>query len=158
MTPQPTVNPWIKYGAVILLTLVFIYGYALPRKHSVEALEQEIVGLESARGDLAKLLPEVSRLRQRVPNPPSADQKIDLRSWIAKNALTGLEKNLTSNDTFAQGAGAAVKLRKMSPAQVVRFMGELTRVNLMLERLVLNDWDGDGRWDLELMVKVPTSK
>ncbi len=155
MATERSLNPAVIAGVVIVLVLVFVYGYAVPRHRSNQALAQEIQQLEQVRGQLLALLPEVEKLHQKVPDPPSSDDRPDLRSWIAQNALIGLEKNLISNDSYAQGAGASVKLRKLSPAQTVRFFGELTRVNLMLERLDLNDWDGDGRWDIELMVRVP---
>ena len=113
--------------------------------------EDKIQNLHTVRQEVAVLLPEVARTAPTTPLPTP-----DVRSWVAANALSGMDKNLfLANDGYLQGKGAQVKLRRMSPAQAAQFMSALTRVRLMVERMQLQDSDGDGRWDMEISLKVP---
>ena len=57
--------------------------------------------------------------------------------------------------TTADYKGAQVKLRRLTPEDAAKFMSSLTRVRLVVERMQLQDSDGDGRWDMEINLKVP---
>jgi hypothetical protein len=43
----------------------------------------------------------------------------------------------------------------MSPQQVSQFLSQLTKVRLVVERMMLQDSDRDGRWDMEIDLRVP---
>lgn len=138
-------------GIALLVLLAFLFLYALPRYRSNVALAQQTQQLEEVRGELAASLPEAQRLRNTLPEPAP-----DVRAWIAAEALQGLESNLVSNDSYSNGRGSQVKLRKLTPFEATQFLTNLTRVNLVFARLSLQDWDGDGNWDLEAFVEVPS--
>lgn len=138
-------------AAAFTVFLLFVLIYYLPRTNQLSETKDKIQNLQTVRQEVAVLLPEVARTAPTTPLPTP-----DVRSWVAANALTGMDKNLfLANDGYLQGKGAQVKLRRMSPAQAAQFMSALTRVRLMVERMQLQDSDGDGRWDMEINLKVP---
>lgn len=149
--PTKEVNPLLLLGVGLAVFVLFLLVYALPRYRANRQLADEINKLEKARSEIALLLPERNRLQRNLPEPTP-----DVRSWIAANALSGLEKNLVKNNSGGGGTGADVQLRKLAPQQVAQFFSQLTLVDLIFERLVMEDFDGDGRWDVEVFVKVPT--
>ena len=137
-------------GAALAVFVLFVLLYALPRHRANQDLEKEIQALIDAQQEVALLVPELKRTERNLPEPAP-----DVRSWVASNALAGLEKNLVKNDSGNRGKLADLKLRAMKPQQVGQFLSQLTRVNLVLERMSLSDFDADGRWDIEAQVKVP---
>ncbi len=134
-------------GVVFVL---FLLAYFFPRQNQLQTTRESIKTLNTTRQEVSVLLPLVARTAFTSPIPSP-----DVRSWIAANALGGLEKNLVANDGYLEGKGAQVKLRRMSPDQAARFLSQLTRVRLVIERMTLQDSDGDGRWDMEINLKVP---
>lgn len=138
-------------GAAVTVFLLFLLVYYLPRSNQLSETKDKIQNLQTVRQEVSVLLPEVARTAPTTPLPTP-----DVRSWVAANALSGMDKNLfLANDGYLQGKGAQVKLRRMSPAQAAQFMSALTRVRLIVERMQLQDSDGDGRWDMEISLKVP---
>lgn len=133
--------------------VVFLLLYFFPRASRLSQADQEIQELQGVRQEVSVLLPEVARTFPTTPLPQP-----DVRSWIAANSLAGIEKNLVANDGYLQGQGAQVRLRRLTPSQAARFLSTLTRVRLIVERLQMQDSDGDGRWDMEINVKVPNAK
>ncbi len=138
------------FGVVFLL---FVLTYFLPRLAKIEETRTSIEKLRSSRQEVSILLPQVARTAFTTPVPDP-----DVRTWVANNALSGLEQNLVVNDGYLQGQGAQVKLRRMQPSQAARFMSNLTRVRLVIEKMDLQDSDMDGRWDLDISLKVPEAR
>ncbi len=145
---------WDKNLVALLVAAVvfvlFLVVYFFPRASQLKQAKNAIEELSGVRQEVSVLLPEVARTVPTTPPPMP-----DVRSWIAANALSGIEKNLVANDGYLQGQGAQVKLRRLTPDQAARFLSALTRVRLIVERMQLQDSDGDGRWDMEISLKVP---
>lgn len=136
-------------GAVLVFIL-FIVAYVMPRSNELTKTREAIDELQSTRQEVSVLLPEVARTTPTTPLPQP-----DVRSWIAANSLVGIEKNLVANDGYNQGLGAQVKLRRLTPEQAAGFLSNLTKVRLVVERMQMQDSDGDGHWDIEISLKVP---
>lgn len=134
----------------LLVFVLFLLGYYLPRRNTLKTTRESVDNLQTVRQEVSVLLPEVARTAPTAPLPTP-----DVRSWVASNALQGLEKNFVANDGFLKGQGAQVKLRRLTPEQAGQFLASLTRVRLSVERLQLQDLDSDGSWDLEISLKVP---
>lgn len=134
------------------LFLLFVAVYLLPRTAEVKASQARSVSLTKARQEVSLLLPQVALSAQTAPEPTP-----NVRAWITAQALKGLDqaKQVSANDGYLQGKGAKLKLRKLTPEQAAQFFAQLTRVRLSVERMVLQDSDGDGFWDLEIDLKVP---
>lgn len=143
----------IALTATGIVFVVFLLAYFLPRTAKITQTRQAIESLNSTRQEVAILLPQVVETAFTTPEP--AD---NVRSWISTEALKGLEKQMVGNDGYLEGKGAQVKLRRMSPAQTAQFISQLTRARLVIERLVMQDSDRDGRWDMDIDVRVPASK
>lgn len=145
---------WDKNAVALATTgvvfLLFLLLYFFPRTSTLTKTKKSIEDLQNLRQEVAVLLPEVARTAPTTPEPEP-----DVRSWIAANALKGVEKNFVANDGYLKGKGAQVKLRKLTPEQAAKFLSSITRVRLVVERLQLQDSDGDGRWDMEINLKVP---
>ena len=136
-------------GAIFLL---FLVGYFLPRTAQLQREREVLKQLNSTRQEVALLLPQVVQTAFTTPEP--AD---NVRSWVSAEALVGLEKQLVANDGYLEGKGAQVKLHRMSPQQASQFLSQLTKVRLVVERMLLQDSDRDGRWDMEIDLRVPSS-
>lgn len=134
-----------------LVLLLWLLVYAMPRMQELDALQESTARFDRDRGRIAEALASYGGLKRNVPNPtPNAS------GWITQNALTGLESHLDFNNPYGNGKGASVKLRSLRADQVARFLSQLRTVNLIVKSMKLQDRDGDGRWDLELMVEVPS--
>lgn len=133
-----------------IVFVLFLVSYVMPRSGTLRQTNESIEKLQTVRQEVAVLLPEVART---VPTTPLPEP--DVRTWIATNSLAGIEKNLIANDGYLQGQGAQVKLRRLKPEEAAKFLSSLTRVRLVVERMQLQDSDGDGRWDMEINLKVP---
>lgn len=132
--------------------LLFLLFYIFPRSRQLGTTAESIENLQSIRQEVSLVLPKVAATTSTVPVPQP-----DVRSWVAGNCLGGIEKKLVVNDGYLNGMGAKVKLRKLSPQEAAVFLSKLTQVRLQIERMELQDSDTDGRWDLDIQVKVPTS-
>ncbi len=138
-------------AGVALLGLVWLLAYALPRLRELDRLQLATSRFESQRGALALALEGHALTRRDLPRPtPNAS------GWISQNALNGLEQNLDFNNPYGEGRGAQVKLRALRADQVSAFLTRLVQVDLVVKSLKLEDRDGDGRWELEMMVEVPS--
>lgn len=133
--------------------LLFSLFYIFPRSREMARTNQSIESLRTARQEVAAVLPEVSGSALTTPLPQG-----EVQSWISGQCLAGMVKNLVANDGYLKGQGAKVKLRRLTPQQAAVFLSRLTRVRLEVERMELQDSDGDGRWDMEIQVKVPQVK
>lgn len=134
------------------LFLLFVAVYMVPRAAELRGTKESIVNLTKARQEVSLILPQVAQTALTAPEPTP-----NVRAWITSQAFKGLDqaKQVSVNDGYLEGKGAKVKLRKLKPDQAARFLAQLTRVRLVVERMVLQDSDGDGYWDLEIDVKVP---
>lgn len=147
-----SVPRWAAWVAGLgVLALVWVFAYAIPRMRDLERLEQSTARFERDRGAIAEALAGYAGVRRDLPNPSP-----NTSGWISQNALSGLESHLDFNNPYGNGKGAQVKLRALRADQVSRFLTHLRRVNLVVKTMKLQDRDGDGRWELELMVEVPS--
>lgn len=142
---------WVS-AAVALIVLLWIFAYALPRMNEIGELEAANAAFERDRGRIAEALASYAGLRRALPEPTP-----NTSGWIASNAITGLENHLDFNNPYKNGQGSHVKFRNLRAEQVARFLSALRRVNVVVNTMSLQDRDGDGRWDLELMVEVPAT-
>ena len=133
-----------------VIFVLFLLIYFFPRLKSLNETEQSVDTLLSLRQEVSVILPEVGRTAPTTPLPEP-----DVRTWIASNTFQGIEQNMAANDGYLQGQGAQVKLKRLTAEQTARFMSSLTKVRLVVERMQLQDSDTDGRWDLEINLKVP---
>ena len=138
-------------GILAFIVLIWVFAYALPRWRSISALEQESQGYAKERQSIANSLATLQRSHSDLQDPQP-----NTVSWINKNALRGLEKNLDSNNPYGEGKGAQLKLRKVSADSIVQLVKKLGTVNLVIKSFKLEDSDGDGYWNIELMVEVPS--
>lgn len=145
-TPRQT----IYIGILIAVTALWTFVYALPRLSQVHTLEQESQGYARQRQEIANALAAYQRSRSDLPAPDP-----NTVSWLAANALTGLEKNLDSNNPYKDGKGSELKLRNIDGEQVAALFEKLNKVNLIITSLKMEDADGNGRWNVEMMVEVP---
>lgn len=138
-------------AGVALLGLVWLLAYAAPRVRDLDRLKQATSRFETQRGALTRALEGYAGTRRDLP-PPTPNTS----SWISQNALNELENHLDFNNPYGEGRGAQVKLRALRAEQVSTFLTRLVSVDLVVKSLKLEDRDGDGRWDLEMMVEVPS--
>jgi len=150
-TPERDRN-LIALAATVCVFALFVVVYVLPRTAELRRTRDSITQLTKSRQELAILVPQVALTAINLPEPEP-----NVRAWITAQAFKGLDqaKQVSVNDGYLEGKGAKVKLRKLEPAQAAQFLSQLTRVRLVVERMVLQDADGDGFWDLEIDVKVP---
>ncbi len=137
-------------GGVFIL---FLLAYFLPRANQLKQAQSNLRALTTTRQEVALLLPQVAQTAYTTQEP--AD---NVRSWIAAEALKGLEKQVKANDGVLEGKGAKVQLRKLTPQQAAKFLSQLTKVRLVVDRMSLLDADRDGNWDMEIDVQVPGSE
>lgn len=136
---------------IVLALLVLVGLYGLWRWHRLDQLQLQVREEESAQRRFMATLAMAAQDNQPLPPNP----KPDTSGWLANQALRGLEKRLTSNTPSAAGAGAEVKLHNLQPTEVVGLLKQMTKVNLVVRRLVLANYGKLSRWDLEFIVEVP---
>ena len=144
-------SQWTWLALVALLGLLWVVAYALPRTRDLTRLEQQTTGFERDRAALALALEGYAGTRRQLPLPTPSTS-----GWISQKALSGLESHLDFNNPYDEGKGAQVKLRALRADQVSGFLTRLLQVDLVVKSMKLEDRDGDGRWDLEMMVEVPS--
>lgn len=134
------------------LFLLFLIAYYLPRSAKLNSTLQQNATLSQTRQEVALLLPQLALTSPTAP-PPSGK----VSAFISTDALPGLDptKQVAANDSYLDGKGAKVKLRRLTPEQAAQFLAKLTKVRLIVERMQLQDSDGDGLWDIDIDLKVP---
>lgn len=132
-----------------ILVLLFLWG--LWRNQALNTLAAQVREEESAQRRFLSTLALAAQDSQPLPPSP----KPDTAGWLASNALRGLDRRLLSNVPVAGGAGAEIKLRNLKPEEVVRFLQQLTKVNLIVRRLMLSDLGSRSLWELHLIVESP---
>lgn len=129
--------------------VLFLAAYYVPRMAQLRASREALRSLTSTRQEVSILLPQVAETMSTAPEPAE-----NVRAWLSTEALKGIEKQATA-DGYAEGSGAKVKLRRLTAQQAAKFLSQLTKAKLVVERMQLQDSDGDGRWDMEIDVRVP---
>ena len=132
-----------------ILALLFLWGGW--RWLSLNHLRRNVAEDESAQRRFMTTL--VSASQDNHPLPP--EPKPDTSGWLANQALRGLDRRLLHNQPSAGGAGAEVKLRNLKPTEVLNLLTSMTRVNLVVRRLVLADFASRGQWEVHFIVEVP---
>lgn len=135
-------------GAVA--ALLFLFVYVLPRSNANRQLEAQINTTMRSQSEILALIPETAKAKN-LGQPPQPD----VHTWISQNLLGGLERRLVAQNPYKNGAGAEIKLRALTPAEVAAFMGGLATTNLIIKRVVLQDLGSRGAWELELFVETP---
>ncbi|MBQ7568425.1 hypothetical protein IJT17_06430 [bacterium] len=137
---------------VVLALVLLLWGtvYALPRLNRIRTLEAESQGYVRQRQEIANSIEALKRSRKDLPTPEP-----NTVSWLAAHGLSGIEKNLEANNPYNNGLGAQLKLRNIDERAIVKLLKKLCTVNLIIKSFKLEDADGDGRWNLEMMVEVP---
>lgn len=140
----------IFYIGLVLVALVWTLAYALPRYRETAALERRAESLRLERQGITQALEDYARSKslKGAPAPNTA-------AWVTSKALQGLEKNIDSNSPYKNGQGVQLKLRALSADQITTLLNSMRQVNLILRSFKLDDLDGNGKWNLELMVEVP---
>lgn len=136
--------------AICLIVLLWTLIYALPRLNSVRSMEKESQGYLRQRQEIANALVALEQNRNNLPDPTP-----NTVSWLAKNAINGLEKHLDCNNPYGNGLGSQVKLRNLNESEITELLQTICKVNLVMKSFKIDDVDGDGRWNLEMMVEVP---
>ena len=90
-----------------------------------------------------------SKNSKAVPNPNTA-------SWMSTSVLKNLEKNVESNNPYKNSQGVQVKLRSVTAEQITELLDSMRATNVIIKSFSLDDSDGNGRWNLEFMVEVPS--
>ena len=144
-------SPFQRAQLVLLVSLLL---WGVWRQQSLQQLERRVGEEEAAQRRFLSTLSLAAQDTQ--PLPP--DPKPDTAEWLAANAFRGpLERRLIQNVPAAGGAGADVKLRNLKPEEVVRLFQQLTKVNLIVRKLVLSDLGSRSLWEVQLVVQTPQS-
>lgn len=140
------------YAAILaVIVLLWALVYAVPRWKAIGALERESQGYAKERQNIANSLAALQRSRSDLEAPqPNAV------AWIAAHALEGLDRNVECNNPYKNGQGAQLKLRKITASDIDNLLRQLSTVSFVITSFKLEDSDGDGFWNLELMVEVPS--
>ena len=138
---------------LLLALLVVLWGllYAYPRLNSIHELEKRQTGLRSERDGITRAMQNYARSRTNkvVPNPNTA-------TWLNNSVIKKFEKNVEVNNPYNNSQGVHVKLRAVTAEQMTELLDSLRNVNLIFKTFKLDDADGDGRWDVEFMIEVPS--
>ncbi|MGM9992701.1 MAG: hypothetical protein ACI376_07675 [Candidatus Bruticola sp.] len=139
--------------AVSLVIVALLWGifYALPRYKSTSAAEARAASLRSERKSITRAMQAFSRSKssKKAPNPNTA-------TWINTSILKNLEKNVESNNPYKNSQGVQLKLRSVTAEQITDMLDSMRSANVIIKSFKLDDSDGNGRWNLELMVEVPS--
>jgi hypothetical protein len=139
----------LQRALAAILMLLLLWG--VWRQQSLHSLQAQVREEESSQRRFLSTLAVAAQDSQPLPPNP----KPDTAGWLASNALRGLERRLLANTPAAGGAGAEIKLRNLKPEEVVRFLQQLTKVNLIVRRMVLSDLGSRSLWELQLLVETP---
>ena len=75
---------------------------------------------------------------------------------MSTSVLKNLEKNVESNNPYKNSQGVQVKLRSVTAEQITELLDSMRATNVIIKSFSLDDSDGNGRWNLEFMVEVPS--
>jgi len=133
-----------------LLGLLALWG-AL-RQSNLNRLARQVGEDEAGQRRFLATLASASQDNQ--PLPP--DPKGDTLDWLSKNVFKGgLDRKILTNSPTSGGAGAEVKLRNLEPKQVLFLLEKMTRVNLIVRRLMLSDLGSRSVWEVHMIVETP---
>mgnify|MGYP004455533329 CR=1 FL=1 len=137
--------------ALALLALVWAISYAIPRYKAIGKTEARVARLRSERNGITQAMQDFSRSKssKAAPNPNTA-------AWMNTSVLKSLEKNVESNNPYKNSQGVQVKLRSVTAEQITELLDAMRTTNVVVKSFNLDDSDGNGRWNLEFMVEVPS--
>lgn len=137
--------------ALALLALVWAVSYAIPRYKAIGKTEARVARLRSERNGITQAMQDFSRSKssKAAPNPNTA-------AWMNTSVLKSLEKNVESNNPYKNSQGVQVKLRSVTAEQITELLDAMRTTNVVVKSFNLDDSDGNGRWNLEFMVEVPS--
>lgn len=137
--------------ALALLALVWAVSYAIPRYKAIGETEARVARLRSERNGITQAMQDFSRSKssKAAPNPNTA-------AWMNTSVLKSLEKNVESNNPYKNSQGVQVKLRSVTAEQITELLDAMRTTNVVVKSFNLDDSDGNGRWNLEFMVEVPS--
>lgn len=145
-------GPWQR-AQIVLVLLLILWG--IVRSQSLQNLQRQVREEESAQRRFLSTLSLAAQDTQ--PLPPEA--KPDPAEWLAAHAFRGpLEHRLIANKPALNGAGADLKVKNLKPDEVVRLFQQLTRVNLVVRKMVLADLGSRSLWELQMLVQTPQPK
>ncbi|MGM9999307.1 MAG: hypothetical protein ACI38Q_07985 [Candidatus Bruticola sp.] len=138
-------------ASLIVVALLWGFIYALPRYKSTAAAETRATGLRAERKGITRAMQDFSRSKssKTAPSPNTA-------AWMSTSILKKLEKNVESNNPYKNSQGVQLKLRSVTAGQITDMLDSMRSVNVVIKSFKLDDSDGNGRWNLELMVEVPS--
>lgn len=136
---------------LLLVALLWALFYAVPRYKAISATEARVARLRLERKGIIQAMQDFSRSKnsKAVPNPNTA-------SWMSTSVLKNLEKNVESNNPYKNSQGVQVKLRSVTAEQITELLDSMRATNVIIKSFSLDDSDGNGRWNLEFMVEVPS--
>ena len=140
----------LQRAVVGVLIVLLLWG--MWRQHSLNVMRQQVLQDESGQRRFLATLATAAQDNQ--PLPP--DPKPDTLSWLSTNVFKGgLDRHIQTNSPTSGGAGAEVKLRGLSPKQVLHLLEKMTKVNLIVRRLMLSDTGSRSVWEVHLIVENP---
>lgn len=136
---------------LLLVALLWALFYAVPSYKAISATEARVARLRLERKGITQAMQDFSRSKnsKAVPNPNTA-------SWMSTSVLKNLEKNVESNNPYKNSQGVQVKLRSVTAEQITELLDSMRATNVIIKSFSLDDSDGNGRWNLEFMVEVPS--
>jgi hypothetical protein len=133
-----------------VLLLLLLWGSW--RQAGLNRIRQQVHEEESGQRRFLATLATAAQDNQ--PLPP--DPRPDTLSWLSTNVFKGgLDRQILTNSPTAGGAGAEVKLRHLTPQQVLHLLEKMTKVNLVVRRLMLSDLGSRSMWEVHLIVENP---
>lgn len=134
-----------------LVALLWAIFYAVPRYKTIGETESKVSRLRLERKGITQAMQDFSRSKssKAVPNPNTA-------AWMNTSVLKNLEKNVESNNPYKNSQGVQVKLRSVTAEQITELLDSMRTTNVVIKSFNLDDSDGNGRWNLEFMVEVPS--
>lgn len=136
---------------LLLAMMVCLCAWGLLRAGQITDLRTRVAEEESAQRRFLATLATTADNTQALPAPP----KPDTATWLANQPLKPLNSRLRRNDPSAGGIGADVELQNLTPDEVLRVLQTMTKVNLIVRRLVLEDLASRGKWGMNFNVEVP---
>lgn len=137
---------------VVLGVLILLLGWGALRQGQLNRLRGQVAEEESAvRRFMGKAAIAAQDNEPLPPNP-----KVDTTAWLSANVFKGsLDKKIIANEQTKDGSGADVKLRGLEPKQVLHLLDKMTRVNLIVRLLTLEDLGSRSIWEVHLIVETP---
>lgn len=137
---------------LILGALVVLLGWGFLRQGQLNRLRQQVAEEESNNRRFLATLSTAAQDNEPLPPNP----RTDTTAWLSANVFKGsLDKHIIANEQTKDGSGADVKLRGLEPKHVLHLLDKMTRVNLVVRLLTLEDLGSRSVWEVHLIVETP---